>query len=205
MKSKYSSTEINQNFFLIFFFRFKKNLRKTVATTTNLSRLFWFLVFFTLNIPAVTAFLTTLNNSYTMNNNCNKQLNIYRERFNKFNQTMPPFARDSNIYEQIDLIEEFIENKHIFEMDKEIVCAVPFKKLPFGAHTPYDHQKFFWISFFLQWTSFWFYSQQNMPFDLIIMSTMIHIRFQFQYLIKDLVSVSINFQSKKNLIKSNFS
>lgn len=130
-----------------------------------------------------------MKNSYTMNNNCNKKLNIYQEKFNEFNSTMPVLLRDSNIYEKINFIEEQIENQKIFQLNKEIECSVPFKLLPFGAHTPYDHQKYFVISFFLQFTSFWFYSTQNMPLDLIIMSTMIHIRFQFQCMIKDLLNI----------------
>lgn len=78
-----------------------------------------------------------------MKNNCNKKLNIYRERFSEFNETMPVLLEDSKMYEQIDLIEEYIEKNNFFEKDKQIICSVPLKILPFGAHTPYDHQKYF--------------------------------------------------------------
>lgn len=173
-------------FFLNFVYRFKKDLRASVALSTRVTRIFWISVFLTLNMAAVNAFIFTYTNSYTMKKNCNNKLSIYQENFNYFNETIPVMLGVSEIYEQLEFIEDYLEENNLFEINTEIVCKEPQKILPYGGHTPFNHNKYYTISFISQFLSFWTFAFQNIPLDMLITCTMIHITFQFQCVINKL-------------------
>lgn len=166
---------------------FKKNLRISVAKSTKYTRMFWCFTFLSLNMSAFNAFVITVKNSYAMKSNCDNKLNFYQEKFSDFNQTIPEF-NDLKVHKKIIFIEDYIKKNNLFEINENLICEKPLKKLSFGAYTPYDHQKYFVMSFLFQWTTYWCYATYICPLDLLIMSTIIHLKFQFSCLRKDLVS-----------------
>lgn len=95
----------------------------------------------------------------------------------------------SEIYQKVEFIEDFIEENNLFEINTEIVCKEPQKILPYGGHTPYNHNKYYAISFISQFLGFWSFCTQNIPLDMLIMSTMIHLKFQFQCVINKLLNL----------------
>lgn len=164
-------------------------MRVSVAKTTMYTRIYWFFTMCTLTMAALDALHGTIKNASDMKKNCNEKLSIYQERISYTNETMPEILGEPPIYDRVNYIETYIKEHNIFEINQKIVCKKPIKVLPFAVHTPFDHQKYFVLSFIFQWSTYWLYGLYICPLDLMIMSIMVHLKFQFSYIIKDLVSM----------------
>lgn len=107
-------------------------------------------MFFTLNLAAVNAIVSTVKNSYQMKWRCSRKLKAYEEQFSYFNESMPQIFGRVKKYQRVKIIEDYIIENSLFEIDNETICEKPFKVLPFGGHIPYDYQKYYPVCFFDQ-------------------------------------------------------
>lgn len=115
----------------------------SVAKSVKYTRLLWFFVFCTLFSAATDAITLTVKNHFTMKDNCNQKLKIYEETFSYFNMTMPTILGNSLNHQRLNIIEKYIEDNNIFEIDQTIVCKAPLKVMTFAVHTPYDFHKYY--------------------------------------------------------------
>lgn len=92
-----------------------------------------------------------------MKDNCNQKLKMYEDRFDYSNKSLPQILGNPNIYQQLDLIEDYIEDNNIFEIDKTIVCKAPLKVMTFIVHTPNDfHNNYYLVCWFINYIGYSF-------------------------------------------------